>query len=190
MTIHDFSKTGNIPKELMSPIFKEHLRFISNGKETDGIEIMAMTKTISHIIGICFSQADPESDITPARWGLMMRLLEEEENGNCDGITPTSMSHTSNVKKNTISSILRGMENQGLIERNIDPSDKRIFRIRLTTKGRQLVKDTNPQKVDLLNELVSGLESEEREQLIQLLTKLIDSVLTKSNLSSFPPPMD
>jgi DNA-binding MarR family transcriptional regulator len=190
MTPHHIHKTGNIPKELMSSTIKEHLRFISNGKETDGIEIMAMTKMISHVIGICFSQADPDSDITPARWGLMMRLLEEEENGNCEGITPTSMSQTSNVKKNTISSILRGMENQGLIERNIDSVDRRIFRIRLTTKGRQLVKVSNPQRVDLLNDLVSGLESKEREQLIQLLRKLIDSVLTKSNLSSFPPPMD
>jgi DNA-binding MarR family transcriptional regulator len=82
------------------------------------------------------------------------------------------------------------MENQELIERNIDQSDRRIFRIRLTAKGRQLVKDTNPQRVDLLNDLVSGLESKEREQLIRLLKKLIDSVLTKSNFSSFPPPID
>jgi DNA-binding MarR family transcriptional regulator len=190
MKTNHIPKIGNIPNEMMSPILEEHLQFISNGKDTDGIEILAMTKMISHVIGICFSRVDPESEITPARWGLMMRLLEEEEDGNCEGITPTSMSHSSNVKKNTISSILRGMENQELIERNIDQSDRRIFRIRLTAKGRQLVKDTNPQRVDLLNDLVSGLESKEREQLIRLLKKLIDSVLTKSNFSSFPPPID
>ena len=190
MKTNQIPKMGNFPNEIMSPIFEEHLRFMANGKETDGIEIMAMTKMVSHFMSVCFSQADPDSDITPARWGLMMRLLEEEENGNCEGITPTSMSHTSNVKKNTISSILRGMENQELIERNIDQTDRRLFRIRLTVKGRQLVKDTNPQRVDLLNDLVSGLKSKEREQLIQLLKILIDSVLTKSNFSSFPPPMD
>ena len=190
MKTNQIPNIGKFPTDLMSPIFEDHLRFMANGKETDGIEIMAMTKMISHFMSSCFLQDDPESDITPARWGLMMRLLEEEENGNCEGITPTSMSHTSSVKKNTISSILRGMESQGLIERNIDQADRRLFRIRLTEKGRQLVKETNPQKVDLLNDLVSRLEPEERKQLIQLLKKLIDSVISKSDFSTFSPPID
>jgi DNA-binding MarR family transcriptional regulator len=190
MKPNDLQHPGNFPDEMITKIFKEHLRFISNGEATDGIEIMAMTKMVSNMMEICFSQIDSDSNISPARWALMMRLLEEERKGNCDGITPTMMSQVRNVKKNTISSILRGMEEQGLIERNIDRSDKRIFRIRLTEKGRLLVEETSPQRVKLLNHLVSSLQIREREHLIVLLRKVMLSISSNGDLPPFPPPLD
>jgi DNA-binding MarR family transcriptional regulator len=190
MTENEFSKPVSFPEELTSAFLQEHLRFISNGNDTKGIEIMAMTKMVANMMEVCFSQSDPNSELTPARWGLMVHLLEEEQKGNCDGITPTSMSQTRNVKKNTISSILRGMEDQGLIERDIDKEDRRIFRIRLTEKGRALVETTSPLRVEMLNKIVSSLNPTERHDLVNLLEKLIRSVASNGNLPQFPPPMD
>ena len=137
MTDKIFSDPLVFPEEMSSAFFQEHSQFIANGNDTKGIEIMAMTKMVSNMMEVCFSQSDPSSDLTPPRWGLLIFLLEEEYKGNCLRITPTSMSQTRNVRKNTISSLLRGMEDQGLIERNLDPEDRRIFRIRLTEKGRE-----------------------------------------------------
>jgi DNA-binding MarR family transcriptional regulator len=190
MTNQTYPHEPSLSDEFTFALFREHLQFVTKGGDTDGIEIMALTKMVSNMIALCFTQSDPTSELTPARWGLLMRLLEEEQKGNLEGITPTHMSQTRNVKKNTISSVLRGMEDQGLIERTLDPVDRRIFRIRLTGKGRRIVEETSPQRVRMLNKLVSQLEPGDRVMLIALLEKLIRSVVTNGNLPPFPPPMD
>lgn len=190
MTEKHFPNPAAFPNEIASDFFREHVKFIANGRDTRGIEIMAMTRMAANMMEVCFSQSDPVSELTPARWGLLVYLLEEEHKGNCEGITPTSMSQNRNVRKNTISSILRGMEDQGLIERDIDKEDRRIFRIRLTEKGRALVETTSPLRVEVLNKIVSSLNPTERHDLVNLLEKLIHSVASNGNLPQFPPPMD
>jgi DNA-binding MarR family transcriptional regulator len=190
MTEKVLTKPETFPEEMSPAFFQEHLRFIANGNDTKGIEIMAMTKMVANMMEVCFSQSDPSSELSPARWGLLTYLLEEESKGNCEGITPTSLSQSRNVRKNTISSILRGLEDQGLIERNLDAEDRRIFRIRLTDKGRQMVEKTSPLRVNMLNKLVSGLEFQERQYLVNLLDKLIHSVATNGNLPHFVPPIE
>jgi DNA-binding MarR family transcriptional regulator len=102
----------------------------------------------------------------------MMRLLVEEEMGNPEGVTPTVLSHFQRVSKNTVSALLRGLEEQGLIQRDLDPADLRVFRIQLTNAGRELVLKTTPRRIEWINELLGGLEPEERVQLAALLEKL------------------
>ena len=99
------------------------------------------------------------------------------------GVTPTHLSRIRNVSKNTISALLRGLEEQGLIERALDPEDRRGFRIRLTEAGRDLVRSTSPQHLARLNLLASGLTPDEQRQLVELVRKLYRS------LTSHQPPV-
>ena len=69
------------------------------------------------------------------------------------------------------------MEEQGLIERTLDPDDRRGFQIRLTDAGRQVVQASAPGHIAFLNELAAGLTAEERAQLAQLLEKLHRSLV-------------
>jgi DNA-binding MarR family transcriptional regulator len=80
------------------------------------------------------------------------------------------------VSKNTISALLRGLEEQGLIQRTLDPQDRRLFRIRLSDYGRQVVQKEAPQRIRYLNKLASGISPEEQELLINLLAKLYRSI--------------
>ena len=107
----------------------------------------------------------------------MLRLYVEEVHGNMQGVSPTHLSHCQNVSKNTISALLRGLEEQGLVERALDPLDKRGFRIRLSQAGRDLLVNTTPRHLEHLNCLVSGLSPDERTQLIELLGKLQSALL-------------
>ena len=99
MTEKSFLNPAVFPEEIASDFFQEHVQFIANGNDTQGIEIMAMTRMVSNMMEVCFSQSDPASELTPASWGLLVFLLEEEYKGNCEGITPTSMSQTRNVER-------------------------------------------------------------------------------------------
>jgi len=99
---------------------------------------------------------------------------------------PSTLSHYHDVRKNTISSMLNGLEENGLVERKTHPKDRRASLVRITAKGRELVETSAPQRFKFMNQAVEGLSIQERDQLILLLDKLRHSILTKTDIV---PPM-
>lgn len=174
--MHDHGKQD---REQMRARFYQTLITLFNIEDTNGIEIFSAIHRITHLGEMLDSQPPDELDLSGPRWRLMLSLLIQEQYGNTEGLTPTVLSHAQRVSKNTISSLLRGLEEQGLIQRNLDPKDLRIFRIQLTQAGRELILDSAPKRLEKLNQLVSGLTPVERTQIKQLLEKLLNSLSTQ-----------
>jgi DNA-binding MarR family transcriptional regulator len=168
--------------ESMRSKLRDHVRAIA-GEEADtlGTELIKMIRMIDHSLIVTAEQRASDTPLSGARWGLLMRLMVEEQHGNHEGVTPTELSHNQHVGRNTISALLRGLEEQGLVERRLDAIDRRIFRIRLKDDGRSLIARAGPGRVRFANELVSDLSREEQEQLLALLTKLFTSIQAKCN---------
>ncbi len=82
-----------------------------------------------------------------------MRLLVEEQHGNQAGLTPSEIARSQHVSRNTISSLLRGLEEQGMIQRS-DPEDLRGFRIHLTPSEGIIFINLPPRRLTCLNHLV------------------------------------
>jgi MarR family 2-MHQ and catechol resistance regulon transcriptional repressor len=113
--------------------------------------------------------------------GILMRLMMDEKMGVGEPLTPTVLSEFQNVSKNTISSLIRGLEEQGLVTREIDQKDKRMFRLRITDKGRDLVHEDLPQMAVMMNTLTEVLSTEEKAQLLSLLGKLKMSLIEQAH---------
>ncbi|MRS03653.1 MarR family transcriptional regulator, partial [bacterium] len=116
----------------------QHLLSMANGADIKGIELSGLIRMLANSYSAIIANKMLPGELSGPRMGILLRLLVAEKNGNPDGINPTALSHFQNVKKNTISSLLRGLEESGYIERNLDPKDKRIFLIRITEKGRKM----------------------------------------------------
>jgi DNA-binding MarR family transcriptional regulator len=155
---------------------RERLRALTGLEEATGIEISSLVRMIGNQYEALTEPQSKGDGLSGPRWVLLLRLAAEEDNGR-PSITPTDLSQSQNVSKNTISALLRGLEEQGLISRELDPDDRRIFRIRITPAGRNLIRDTAPQRVAWMNQLVTQLTPEEQTQLIQLLGKLYCSLV-------------
>lgn len=155
---------------------RDHVISLSKNADTAGYEIYGLMHMIANLQEAIKTTQVNKTILSGPRLGLLVYLMEEEENGNLRGITPSQLSSHQHVSRNTISALLRGLESQGYIERRLDDSDRRIFRICITEAGRQAVHHVGPQMVDLFNRLVSGLSPEERSQLIDLLSKLFTSM--------------
>ena len=112
-----------------------------------------------------------------------MYLSVADKRGSSEGMTPTSLSKFQNVSKNAVSSLLRGLEEHGLIQREIDGKDKRFFRIHLSAAGRDAVMKATPVRAAQLNRIADSLTLAEREQLIGLLEKLIHSLIVRDDLN-------
>ena len=156
------------PREHM----RRHIHEIFKVDDTHGIEVFVLIQMIAHLSETLDCQNDSDTELSGPRWRLMLRLLIEETRGNCPGITPTELSQTQSVSKNTVSALLRGLEAQGLIKREVDANDYRVFRIRLTDQGRDLILTSGPVRIAALNDLTGGLSLEECDQLTALLDKL------------------
>ena len=146
-------------------------------EDTTGIELFATLHHVARISEMMETQFEESQGLSGSRWRLLLRLRIEEEMGNREGLSPTVISQAHRVSKNTISSLLRGLEEQGLIQRNLDPDDLRVFRIQLTPAGRELVQRSAPQRIERLNRLLCGFEKEEMRQFIGMLTTLQHSLL-------------
>ncbi|MHB8111947.1 MAG: MarR family winged helix-turn-helix transcriptional regulator [Bellilinea sp.] len=151
---------------------QNHLKKMFAIEDTSGIDLFVMLQRTAHLIRLLDSQSAENMEISGPRWRLLMRLLIDEEMGNSAGLTPTAISQSQHVSKNTISALLRGLEAQGLIQRTLVSTDLRAFRIQLTQAGKDYLRNTAPARISNLNRLLSGLDLQEQEQLMLLLEKL------------------
>ena len=92
-----------------------------HGIETiSGVELLRSVRIVNNLYDAIFSERLRDSQLSGPRWGLLMRLYAEEMRGNQEGLSPSVLSYHQAVSKNTVSSLLRGLEDQGLIERRLD----------------------------------------------------------------------
>ena len=76
------------------------------------------------------------------------------------------------VTSPTVTQLLKGLEANGLIERHIDPIDRRAVGVRLTQKGEDVTRQALNSLVTSLQGLVEYLGEEESDQLVELLSKV------------------
>jgi DNA-binding MarR family transcriptional regulator len=152
------------------------LQGLTGDADPTGLQLFRLVRTTANLYETATHQALSASTLSGPRWHLLIRLLVQEERNHGAGLSPTHLSHCLNVSRNTVSALLRGLEEQGLIERTLDPDDRRVFWIRLSEEGRALVRSSAPRHLAYLNRLVAGLSAAEQAQLIELLDKLYRSV--------------
>jgi DNA-binding MarR family transcriptional regulator len=150
--------------------------------EVEDATVFELFGKIQRVAQLCeildYAQGD-EITLSGPRWRIMLRLMIDEKIGVTEGVTPTMLSHSQRVSKNTISALLRGLEEQELIKRNLDPDDLRVFRIQLTDKGRDLIRKSAPDRIESLNRMFSTLTQDEKKQLLDLLEKLHQSLISQ-----------
>jgi len=76
------------------------------------------------------------------------------------------------VSRANITGLVERLEKEGLVVRNNDPSDKRVFRVCLTNRAFALMHAFLPIHNDFMHKIVSTLDRNEKEVLISLLKKL------------------
>lgn len=93
-----------------------------------------------------------------------------------DGVIQNIIAEKCYIRPATATSLLTTMEEQGLIRRERDLNDKRIFKVFLTDEGRNLKKEVD----DVFNQLdtiiLKNFNDNEKEQLGNLMNKIITNL--------------
>jgi DNA-binding MarR family transcriptional regulator len=112
-------------------------------------------------------------DCTLPRFDLLVNLERE------DGQTLAALSRRMLVTAGNLTGLVDRAERDGVVERRPDPSDRRLSRVFLTSRGRELVQGVIPVHGQHVSELLSSLDATERRELRRLLGKLRDSLVAR-----------
>ncbi len=72
----------------------------------------------------------------------------------------------------TMTVIVKNLEKMQLVSRKSNDNDRRSFNIILTSKGRNLVEQILPERIEQLDEFASIFTAEEKENILRLLYKV------------------
>ena len=135
-------------------------------------EVGLVSRAIIHAV----DQSLDETGISPAQYRVLMHLFFTERMGGQGELNPSEISARQRVSRNAMSSLIRNLENESLVERRLDPDDRRRFNIRLTEAGRTLVTDYARQHLIMIDSCFSVLEPDEQEMLYRSLRKVSEHV--------------
>jgi DNA-binding MarR family transcriptional regulator len=114
-------------------------------------------------------------DCTMPRFDLLANLERE------DGQTLAALSRRMLVTAGNLTGLVDRAERDGVVERRPDPSDRRLSRVYLTPKGRELVHALLPAHAAHVSELLAPLDASDRRELRRLLGKLRESLLARKD---------
>lgn len=84
----------------------------------------------------------------------------------------------SNLPKSSITNVINKLEAKGLILREINPEDKRSFKLVLTSEGEKVLKEHDDFEYELCSTVLAALDSsDERDLFLSLCSKISDNLL-------------
>ncbi len=140
--------------------------------DPQSLRLMDNLRMTSHAVYRAGESSLAESGISYARYRLLMHLLFAEEIDGRSNLNPSEISDKQGISRNTVSSLIRELENEGLIERHLDEKDRRRFNIRLTENGRLRVHTHASQHFQIIADSFSSLTADEQQTLAHLLNKI------------------
>jgi DNA-binding MarR family transcriptional regulator len=153
-----------------------HKLFGEGGNDNSrGLELMRALMASARLLEVLADHRLQKVGLSVPRLVLLARLRVEERRGNQEGISPSELSQYQHISKNSVSSLLASLEEDGLIERVLCSEDKRSFKICLTRVGRNLVSSALPKHGAFAVSAFASLTGEEQKTLLKLLQKLRSS---------------
>jgi MarR family transcriptional regulator, organic hydroperoxide resistance regulator len=127
-------------------------------------------KLLSQLLSRRFQERLEPFGLTPFHWLVLCCLWQE------DGLPTSSIGEQLQQVGGTLTGVLDRMEERGLVYRERDRRDRRIWRIWLTDAGKELQDILPPIAVELREQALKGFSEDERERMSQLIDLAISNL--------------
>ena len=91
-----------------------------------------------------------------------------------EGIRQKMIAEKTGINQSSTSELIDKLENDGYIERKVDPTDKRATLLFLTEKGAARAAEVEDERKEMFSGVFKKLNEEEKQTLSDLLDKLLD----------------
>ncbi len=127
------------------------------------IETMIYLETESRRLA---KEASIRAGVTATQLNVLKLLTE------IGALSLSQISKRLTTQNSTVTGIIDRMEISGLVTREQSETDRRVWRIRATTKGVDIARRVKLLPWDLLRSALASLDKREREQLVSILKKV------------------
>ncbi len=154
---------------------RSYLAFFSElSPETDPetIRLVGLMHRVAHALYQLSENSLEEANLSYSQYRLLMELLYQERFEGRPALNPSEISEHRGLSRNTVSSLIRNLEAEGLVMRELDATDRRRFLIKLTDAGRQIVQKHASRHFVAMQACFAELSSDEKTTMSALLERL------------------
>jgi DNA-binding MarR family transcriptional regulator len=123
--------------------------------------LLRVATDLSVALDTCLSK----HGLLQGRWWVLILLMREESLT----ATPSSLAEKAGVSRATMTGLIDGLEQVGLVKRIFDKEDRRSVQIQLTLAGQTKLDEVMPDYYRRLRQCMSGLDEKNRALLQQML---------------------
>lgn len=145
-----------------------HIMSDSFKKET--VELESLLRRLSMVLRSRHKKILNDFHITFPQFMVLLALGHSEE------VIMTDLVENIHMAPPTATGVVDRLVSQELVERFRSDDDRRVVKVRLTEKGKTVLKEVKEKKLQLLEDDLKAFTSEECNILISLLEKLYNSV--------------
>ncbi len=124
-------------------------------------------KLLSQLLSRRFNEHLEHLKLTPFHWIVLCCLWEE------DGLPTSSIGEKLKQVGGTLTGVIDRMEERGLVRRERNMEDRRVWRIWLTDEGKKLETVLPPIVEDIREQAMEGFSDGDRHLFSQLLNKAV-----------------
>ncbi|SHJ85211.1 MarR family winged helix-turn-helix transcriptional regulator [Tepidibacter formicigenes] len=143
--------------------FLESYNFI---EDMSGKTIINLMKSVE-IMRFVYNNLFAKHGISEPKFYVLLLLSYSE-----DGMVLSEIGEKMLVTRANMTGLMDRMEKEGLVEKRVNPKDRRSTKAYLTDKGRELFEDIKAIHIDFSKQMTRVLDIKEKENLNNLLEKL------------------
>jgi DNA-binding MarR family transcriptional regulator len=141
------------------------------------VRLMDDLRQTAHSLRLISEGSLISAGLSYAKFRLLMSLLISEELDGGGSLNPSEISSQQGTSRNTISALIKDLEDESLLVRELDQDDRRKFNIRLTDAGRIKVKLHASNHFKTIAACFDSLNDHERQIMSEAMVKIRQSAI-------------
>ena len=116
---------------------------------------------------VLFTNETAKAALTPRQYAVLVCVGQNPD------ISQTGLVEQTGVDRSTLADVVRRLVKKGLLQRKRTKQDARMYAVRLTAKGQNILSGVKPQATKVDQRILSVLRSDQRSSFIDALGEIV-----------------
>jgi len=116
---------------------------------------------------VLFTNETAKSDLTPRQYAVLVCVGQNPD------VSQTGLVEQTGVDRSTLADVVRRLVKKGLLQRKRTKRDARMYAVRLTAKGQNILSSVKPQATKVDQRILAVLRSDQRGNFIDALGDIV-----------------
>jgi DNA-binding MarR family transcriptional regulator len=125
---------------------------------------------LSRLYGRVFDRRAAHLGLTRAQWRALKRIHQAE------GITQVALAELMDMEPIAVGRVIDRLQKAGFVERHSDPSDRRIWRLHLSSQSSQIMEAIEHVSIGVREDSVAGVDPDELRIALKVLSQIRETL--------------